>query len=429
MRGTRGALLALMIGLAVLAPLAARGGGSSSPRTLILEPVGTFDYPTFATGPPGDSHRLFVVQQGGVIRLLLDGVLQSTPFLTVPNVLSGGERGLLSMAFPPDYAISGLFYVYYTRTPDGAITVDEFERNPSDPNVADPATQRNVLVVPHPTYGNHNGGQLEFGPDGMLYIGTGDGGGGGDPFRTGQNLAELRGKILRIDPRESGPQPYTVPANNPFVGQSPWKPEIWSYGVRNPWRFSFDRLTGDLTVGDVGQDLWEEIDYRPLDMGWGRAVNFGWSCMEGRHLYDGNCAEPPNDTLPIFEYPHSGAHGGCSITGGYIVRDPDIASMAGRYIYGDYCTGTIYSQVPQIPDATDDRDENIPVGSLDSFGEDACGHLYTTGNTPNGASPNVFRIGSTDPPGTCQPAFPLPVLTASVSDPFTIHLRDPNGVE
>src|SRR5215475_3179265 len=289
MRGTRGGLVAVALGLALLAIVGNGGAKNAAPDLLLLEPIGIFPSPTFVTAPPGDPTRLFVVQQTGEIKLVKAGV--TTTFMTVPGVqYDGAEEGLLSMAFPPDYATSGLFYVYYTRTGDGAIQVDEFHA--SDPDHGDAATQRHVITVPHPSQANHNGGQLEFGPDGMLYMGTGDGGGGGDPFRTGQNLQDLRGKILRIDPRQDGAQPYTVPSNNPFVDQAPWKPEIWAYGVRNPWRFSFDRGdptqpsprpgSGDFTLGDVGQNVWEEIDYRPIAVGWGRGVNFGWSCMEGR---------------------------------------------------------------------------------------------------------------------------------------------------
>src|SRR5215510_13627168 len=302
MRGTRGGLVALVVGLAALALLVGSGGATTAPNQLVLDPVGSFSNPTFLTSPPGDTHRLFIVEQGGTIKLEVDRGSPTT-FMTVPNVSSGGERGLLSMSFRPDYATSGIFYVYYTRASDGAIQVDEFQRS-ADPSVGDPNTRRPVITVLHPGESNHNGGQLEFGPDGMLYMGTGDGGGGGDPFRTGQNLQDLRGKILRIDPRQSGADPYTVPSNNPFVGQAPWKPEIWAYGVRNPWRFSFDRGdptqpsprpgSGDFTLGDVGQNVWEEIDYRPIGVGWGRGVNFGWSCMEGNDPYNGgsNCPVP-----------------------------------------------------------------------------------------------------------------------------------------
>src|SRR5215468_3214190 len=244
MRGTRVGLAALGLGLALLAIVGNGGAKTAAPDLLLLSPVGAFNHPTFVTSPPGDDTRLFVVQQLGQIMLVKSS--GTTTFMTVPGVLyDGQERGLFSVAFPQDYATSGLFYVYYTRTGDGAIQVDEFHRDASNPDIGDPSTQRHVITVLHPINANHNGGQLEFGPDGMLYMGTGDGGAGGDPDRTGQDLRELRGKILRIDPRQNGAQPYTVPSNNPFVDQAPWKPEIWAYGVRNPWRFSFDR--GDPT--------------------------------------------------------------------------------------------------------------------------------------------------------------------------------------
>ena len=256
MRGTRGGLLALAVGLAALALLVRSGGAVATPDSLLLDPVGTFSAPTYMTSPPGDTDRLVVVQQTGVISLVLDGVVQGTPFLTVPNVLDdGNERGLFSIAFAPDYATSGLFYVYYTSTAGpGNLQVDEFKRDVNNPNIADPSTRRSVITIPHPGQSNHNGGQLQFGPDDLLYMGTGDGGGGGDPFRAAMNLQDLRGKLLRIDPRQVGQEPYTVPANNPFVGVPGALPEIWSYGLRNPWRFSFDRVTNDLTLGDVGQN-------------------------------------------------------------------------------------------------------------------------------------------------------------------------------
>src|SRR5262245_31786244 len=268
MRGRRGLLLALALGLVALAPLSARGAmvWTGVPASLFLEPVGAFDDPVDVTSPPGDQQRLFVVQQGGLIKLVLNGVVQPTPFLAATSwITSGGERGLLSMAFAPDYATTRRFYIYYTDL-SGNIRVDEVLRDASDPNIADPSTRRQVIGIPHPTYSNHNGGQLQFGPDGMLYMGTGDGGGGGDPFRTGQNLGSDRGKLIRIDPRQNGADQYRVPPNNPFVGRQGANPEIWSYGLRNPWRFSFDRLSGDLVIADVGQDAWEEIDYRPVQL-------------------------------------------------------------------------------------------------------------------------------------------------------------------
>ncbi len=293
----------------------------------------------------------------------------------------------------------------------GAITVDEVLRDAVNPNIADPSTRRDVIVIPHPGQSNHNGGQLQFGPDGMLYMGTGDGGGGGDPFRTGQNLSDRRGKILRIDPRENEAQdlPYTIPANNPFTNRDAAYGEIWSYGVRNPWRFSFDRLTGAFVLGDVGQNAWEEIDWRPIDVGWGRGVNFGWSCMEGRHLYSNNCPEPENHTPPIFEY----SHGAALLDHRRLRRPRPEHRQHGRPLpLRRLCAGAIRSNIPAIPDAMDDRPEDANVSFPTSFGEDACGHLYVMGQ---GSGNNVFRINSTDPPqGTCPDAFPLPTLTASV---------------
>lgn len=428
MRGRRGALLALVLGVAAFAPLSAQGRSAPSdvPDTLILAPVGAFSSPTYVTAPTGDQDRLFVMQQGGLIRLVIDGVIQTTPFLDASSwISSGGERGLLSMAFPSDYDTTGLFYIYYTD-PSGNVRIDEVQRSASDPNVADPSTRRQVIVVPHPSQANHNGGQLQFGPDGLLYIGIGDGGGAGDPFRTGQNLLDDRGKLLRIDPRAGPRGSYRIPANNPFVGRRGANPEIWAYGLRNPWRYSFDRLNGDLTIGDVGQDAYEEIDYRPVALSWGQGTNFGWSCYEGRHTYntDGNCNPPPANAIPpVFEYPHT--NGRCSITGGYVVRDPELTTLTGQYVYGDLCDGSIHAQMLQIPDSIGDAATGLTVSSLVSFGEDGCGHLYVAGQ---GSGNNVFRIRQVDPPPPdCAPKFPLPVLTAHVEDDFQIEMRDPSG--
>jgi len=429
----RGALLALVLGLVAFAPLSAQARtavpwGGGVPQQLLLAPVGTFSDPTYVTGPSGDQHRLFVVEQAGRIKLVVDGVIQPTPFLDVTSLVDfGGERGLLSLAFPEDYAASGLFYIAYTATGTGAVTVDEFQRDANNPNIADPSTRRHVISVPHSEASNHNGGQLQFGPDGLLYFSIGDGGGGGDPFHTGQDLQQLRGKMLRVDPRAGATRPYRIPGNNPFVGHRGAKPEIWSYGLRNPWRFSFDRLTGGLTIGDVGQNAWEEIDFRPVGLSWGRGANFGWSCYEGRHTYNTDaahfCSPPPANTIPpVFEYSHSGA---CSITGGYVVRDPELTTLAGQYLYADLCGGHIHAQTLQIPDSLGDADTGLTVAAPVSFGEDGCGHLYVAGQ---GSGNNVFRIRQLDPPPPdCAPKFPLPVLTAHVEDGFTIELSDPTG--
>src|SRR5262245_51635845 len=269
MRGLRGGILALAGGLAALALAVGQGGAaagpaggaSDTPDLLFLTPVPTTGFhwssPVFLTAPPGDPTRRFVVQQGGQIMLLTQNNPAPTTFMTVPNVNAGGERGLLSMAFAPDYATSRRFYVYYTRTGDGAIQVDEFLRDAVNPDLGDPSTRRAVITVLHPGQSNHNGGQLQFGPDGMLYMATGDGGGAGDPFRAAMNLQDLRGNLTRIAHCQNGADPCTGPANSPFAGQPPSRPEIWAYGLRNPWRFSFDRVTAALNIGDVGQGAWE----------------------------------------------------------------------------------------------------------------------------------------------------------------------------
>ena len=335
-----------------------------------------------------------------------------------------GERGLLSMAFAPDYATSRRFYIYYTDLA-GSIRVDEVLRDANNPNIADPSTRRQVIVIPHPGQSNHNGGQLQFGPDGMLYIGTGDGGGGGDPFRTGQNLGDRRGKILRIDPRENEAQelPYTIPANNPFTTRDAAWGEIWSFGVRNPWRFSFDRLTGAFVLGDVGQNAVGgdrlAADRRGVGArGQLRLELHGGAAPLQQQLSRAGESHPAD--LRVLA-----RNGRCSITGGYVARDPNIVSMDGRYLYVDLCSGPIRSNVPGIPDATDDRSEDVSVSFPTSFGEDACGHLYVMGQ---GSGDNVFRINSTDPPlGTCPDAFPLPTLTGTVDDNAQIHMYDPNG--
>lgn len=409
-----GSLVVLLAALAF-----ATSSGAAEPSALELEFVTTASSPVYVTAPPGDTSRLFVVQQGSgtsaLIRLMRDGNPLTT-FLTVTNITTGGERGLFSMAFDPNYATSGKFYVYYTD-PQGDMTVAEYRRDPTNPDVADPATRRVVIEIPHPSAGNHNGGQLQFGPDGYLYLATGDGGGGGDPWRTAQNLEDLRGKMLRIDPLRptvSSDKTYTIPPDNPFVGL-PGRDEIWAYGLRNPWRFSFDRQTGDLTIGDVGQNAWEEIDFAQAPNA-GRGMNFGWSCMEGRHPYNGgaNCPEPLNHVPPVWEYSHDF---GCSITGGYVVRDPAVPSLFGRYVYTDYCTSGsstfgLRSITLQLPEGTGDVWTGLTRSSVTSFGEDALGRIYVA------SSGNVHRFRETGPPPPPPPAAPPPPPSPIiVSDP------------
>jgi glucose/arabinose dehydrogenase len=337
-----------------------------------LTKLGDFDHPLYVTQAPGDRRDLFVVEETGRARVLTPQGTSSTPFLDLHDEVSCcGEQGLLSIAFAPDYGRSGLVYADYTNRA-GDTRVVEYHRSSDDPLTVDPSSRRVVLRVVQP-FPNHNGGLLMFGPDGLLYIGLGDGGSEGDPDRNGQSLATLLGKILRIDPRAHGGRPYSVPASNPFTNRAGARPEIYSYGLRNPWRFSFDRLTGDLSIGDVGQDRFEEVDL--VGRGQGRGANFGWSAFEGFARFNQD-QSAPNAVPPVLVYSHDN---GCSVTGGYVVRDASLKSLYGRYLYGDYCAGQLRS-FPAIPGkrATDDRPLGLEVPSLSSFGEDDAGHIYAT---------------------------------------------------
>lgn len=339
-----------------------------------LTRVGRFDSPVHVAQAPGDRRRLFVVEQAGRIRVIRDGRTLRTPFLDISDrVKSGGEQGLLSVAFAPDYASSGRFYVDYTDL-DGNSQVVEFRRG-SSADRADRASARRVLSQAQPE-SNHNGGLLLFGPDGRLYVGFGDGGGSDDqhgPIGNAQNLDTLLGKILRIDPLPSGGRPYSVPADNPFVGRRGARPEIWSWGLRNPWRFSFDRSTGDLTIADVGQEEVEEVDFATRAGGAGRGVNYGWREWEGTHRVDKGL-DVAGAVGPVLEYTHDG--GGCSITGGYVIRDPRLPSLDGRYVYADFCLGRLQSARLRPGRARDRRALGLTVPSITSFGEDLAGRVY-----------------------------------------------------
>ncbi len=358
--------------LALLAFAACGGDDSSSPAStpepvpagsgVALEEVGSFDQPVFLTSPP-DDERQFVVEKGGTIRI----VGADAPFLDVSDRIStGSEQGLLGLAFAPDYATSGLFYVYYTAQ-DGANTLAEFRQ--ADADRADPDSER-ILISQPDDESNHNGGMITFGPDDMLYVGMGDGGGGGDQhgeIGNAQALDTLLGKILRIDP-EGGEQPYTIPEDNPFVGREGARGEIYAYGLRNPWRFSFDRTTGDLIIGDVGQNAVEEISFVPS--GEGSGANFGWRVFEGSERYtEGEDAEGAID--PVIDESHG--DGNCSIAGGYVVRDPKLSSYRGKYLYGDLCRPQL--RLAELPEG-EPKDSGLEVPSLSSFGEDAQGRVY-----------------------------------------------------
>jgi len=310
----------------------------------------------------GDT-RLFIVQQHGTI-VIWDGTrVLPTPFLDVRNLVSCcGERGLLGLAFDPHFAANGRFFVDYTDA-NGNPTIARYTVS-SDPNRADPSSGKVLLTIPHPNFANHNGGQLQFGPDGLLYIGVGDGGSGGDPNNHGQNTTQLLGKLLRID--VSGDS-YAVPSSNPFGN------EIWAYGLRNPWRFSFDRLTGDLWIGDVGQDRYEEVDFQPATSRGGE--NYGWRLMEGMHCYNPatNCPTA-GLTMPIAEYDHSS--GDCSISGGYRYRGSKYPRLRGIYLYADYCSGTIRG-IAQNGDGSWSSAKLLSTSlRVSTFGEDANGELY-----------------------------------------------------
>jgi glucose/arabinose dehydrogenase len=327
-------------------------------------------FPLYLTAPSGDVHRLFIVEKTGAIRIVQDGALLPNPFLNISGQVSGGsEQGLLGLAFPPDYATSGRFVVHYTD-PAGNTQVSTFQVS-SDPDVADGASEQVILTATQP-FSNHNGGQIVFGPDGFLYLGLGDGGGANDPEGRGQDLSELLGSILRLEVRSD--TSYTIPPDNPFVGQTNARPEVWSYGLRNPWRFSFDRLTQDLYIADVGQDHFEEIDVAPSSAGRGKGVNYGWSIMEGPQCLQLQC-DQTGLTLPVSSYSHSQ---GCSITGGYVYRGAAIPALQGQYFYGDYCRGWVRSirYADGAAGELTDWPTLRPGGSVTSFGEDGAGELY-----------------------------------------------------
>jgi glucose/arabinose dehydrogenase len=340
---------------------------ATAARRVRLRRIGTFAEPVYVTAPPGDRRRLFVVERGGTIRLLVGGHRRAEPFLDIRDRgSSGGERGLLSMAFAPDYATSGLFYVYYTDR-NGDTRVVEFRRATGDR--ADAGSARQVLFQRQPEP-NHNGGPLVFGPDRLLYIGLGDGGGGGDlhgAHGNGQNLGTLLGKILRIDPRASGGRPYSIPASNPFAGRSGARGEIWAYGLRNPWRFTFDPRSQAAIIADVGQNAVEEVSIATA------GANLGWRVFEGRSRYTGG-ETAPGHVPPVIERLHS--HGNCSITGGIVVRDPRLPALRGRYIFGDFCTGRLESALIRGTAARSVRRTRLHVESLSSFGEDGRRRAY-----------------------------------------------------
>ena len=348
-------------------PSASRSSRPESPAgsgaIIHLVRVATLEQPLALAVRPGDP-ALYVAEKTGKVVAVRDGEPDPVPVLDLTRQVSlGGEQGLLGLAFSP----SGRFvYVNYTDTVgDTHVTVFAMRHGR-----ADPSSGRDVLFVDQP-FSNHNGGDLVFGPDGYLYVGLGDGGSGGDPSATAESLSTLLGKMLRIDPRPNGDQPYSIPPDNPFVDRQDARPEIWAYGLRNPWRYSFDRLTGDLWIGDVGQSSWEEIDVQPADSSGGE--NYGWNLMEGAHPYEGG--EPPDGAVPpVFEYSHD--DGGCVVTGGHVYRGDDIPILQGSYVFADFCIGDLEAISYDGERVTDHIELGPGVSNLSSFGEDAAGELY-----------------------------------------------------
>jgi|RhiMethySRZTD1v2_1073278.scaffolds.fasta_scaffold482153_2 Glucose/sorbosone dehydrogenases len=339
---------------------------------------GTFDRPLYVTSAPGANTLLFVVEQTGRIQVLDNERKEAAPFLNATSLVSfGGERGLLSVAFAPDYATSRLFYIAFTNG-NGDVEVNELRRSATNPKRADPAFRRRLLVVPHRDAANHNGGQLQFGPDGMLYISIGDGGATVPPGKFAGDLTKLLGKILRINPTPQGAQHYTIPPDNPYVSVAGRRKEIYAYGLRNPWRFSFDG--NRIAIADVGQTRQEEINFLMLDDA--KGVNFGWHRFEGRLVFDNSQPHPPDPAkMPMFAYNH--AVGRCAIIGGYVSHDPRIPVLANRYLFGDLCTGEVFSLLPNVAtqQATQVRKIGITAPNLTSFGVGANNSIYITQTT------------------------------------------------
>ena len=365
------------------------------PEIELTKQASGLNQPAHITHAGDGSGRLFAVEQPGRIRIIKNGILLSTPFLDIADsVKCCDEQGLLSVAFPPDYPSKGYFYINYTRKPDGDTIVSRYFVT-ENPDVADPDSEEIILAIDQP-FPNHNGGLLVFGPDGFLYIGMGDGGSGRDPFDNAQNPGSLLGKMLRIDV-ESGIAPYIIPSSNPFTQTTGFRGEIWALGYRNPRRFSFDRGTDDLYIADVGQDLFEEVDFQPASSTGGE--NYGWNIMEGTHCFKSNTCDQTGLVLPVAEYDHSQ---GCSITGGFVYRGQNFPRMHGVYFYADFCSGNIWGLKREGTTWQNTLLASTPF-NIASFGEDEEGNLYLT-DYSNG---DIFLIVDTSTPGPT----PTPTIT------------------
>lgn len=367
----------LLLGALTLLTFGALGTANAGAAT--LQPVGTFTEPIYVTSSPADPNRLFVAQRDGLVLEVKNGAVSA--FADVRPVVDccKVDRGMQSIALAPDFATSGRLYLDYTNA-EGDIVIGEMRASGGS---APLSSLREVMTIPFEPNANHYGGQIEFGPDGYLWISTGDGGEGGDgpgdEFHNAQDLGSLLGKILRIDPTPSAVAPYSVPPGNPFAAAAAPYDTIWSYGLRNPWRFSFDPPSGQIVIADVGEDVSEEVDALPLAAA--ASANFGWNCVEGRQpgpATDPECAAPSGPFVaPVFEYGHAQSAGawGCAIIGGYVVHDSSVGDLDGRYVYADFCTAAIRSFSLANPAATD-RSEGLTVGEVTSFGRDSCGRVY-----------------------------------------------------
>ena len=375
---TAGAVLAVAAGVATGSTSSSASAQDAQPKIAFATLAEGLSSPLGVVHARDRTKRLFIVEQTGTIRIFRRGEIRTRPFLDISNLTEGdGERGLLGLAFHPNYRLNRRFYVYYTAATSGTVTVAEYKRKKKDSGRANPASARILLEILHPV-ANHNGGSIAFGPDGYLYLGIGDGGGAGDPEGDAQRLDNLLGKQLRIDvnSRDEGLQ-YGIPEDNPFVGTPGARPEIWAYGLRNPWRFSFDRQTGDLWIADVGQNRLEEVNRAEPDAG---GLNYGWNVMEGTDCFatTTDCSDDPlaqGYHMPLATYTHDD---GCSVTGGHVYRGTELTDLIGRYFFADYCTGLVWSVDAGGPERQEPQLLLDSNHAFSSFGEDGRGNLYAT---------------------------------------------------
>jgi glucose/arabinose dehydrogenase len=367
------AIVAILVGAVAGGSALARGGG-----TLVLRPVADFNNPMYVAFAPGDSQHMWVLERPGVVKVVnRNGSQERTVIDISSRVATEDDSALMGIAFPPNYQQSHRFYLDYSEVGTHDIIIDEYRTTAASPYHAAPSTRRQVIHIIHRPGTDHYGGTILFGPDGHLYISTGDGGCCGDPYDKARHLNNLLGKILRIDPLPANGHPYTIPSSNPFVGEN-GKDEIYSYGLRNPFRFSIDAKTNRIAIGDVGQDQWEEVDYTTLAAA--KGANFGWPEFEGTHSYDPSRPALGTPVDPIFEYPHGdpggGAPFGCAVIGGDVVRSPDLPSLAGQYVYTDNCTGEIRAFTPRLTGAVGEHDLGLNAVAPSAFGVGPSGQIY-----------------------------------------------------